>query len=307
MVLLNYPFEPADVVLVSSLEHNAVMRPLKFLESKRKIQIVAVPYRKGRIIDLQILERLIAEKRPRLCCFMEASNVTGEMLDLPELSKLLQRENVPLLVDAAQSAGAFQARLDSVQCEFYWASSAHKGLFGAQGLGLLYFSEGLELPAFLHGGTGSKSEDLYMPEAYPDRLEAGTMAGPAIAALGAGIEFLKNDAEKVKAHELELCSRFLSLLRADNRIEIFAPDSALRTSTVSFRIKGLDSSFVAEKLDRDYEIYVRSGLHCAATAHRTLGTLEGGLVRASFGYYNRLDEVETLLAALGNIACMADG
>lgn len=308
MVLLNFPFQAKDLVLVSSLEHNAIMRPLKFLEQAKGIEIVQVPYSEGHVLDLLTLERMLSERTPRLCCFMEASNVTGEILDLPELTRLLSSAKIPLLIDAAQSAGSFHARLDSLHGDYYWAASAHKGLMGSPGLGILYFSENLGLPSFVHGGTGSKSEDLYMPAAYPDRLEAGTMPGPAIAALKAGVEFLQaSGREKIREHELKLSAHFISSLANDKRFKVFASESKPRTSVVSFRVQGLDSSLVAEKLDREYEICVRSGLHCAASAHRTLGTLEGGLVRASFGYFNRLDEVEKLLEALGNIACMADG
>lgn len=304
IVLRSIKFKPGQHVLVSSLEHNAVMRPLMQLKSEKGIEVQSLPYAAGQILDLEMLENELKKPaRPQLCAFMEASNVSGEMLDLPGVAQICARYEVPLLVDAAQSAGVFQARLDPAQVPVqYWCTAAHKGLYGIAGAGLLYAAPGVELDPLVHGGTGSHSDELSMPAVFPDRLEAGTMPGSAIAALGAGVEFLETTGpEQIHAHEMKLCSYFLDWLAERKNFHVAASFARQRVALVSFEIEGMDSSLVAELLDRSYGICVRAGLHCAAAAHETLGTIRRGLVRVSFSYFNTMDELETLCKALEDI------
>ena len=302
MVLQRFPFERGDLVLVSALEHNAVMRALTAIVKTTGIVVEQVPYSAGEILNPALLQELLKRQRPRLCVFMEASNVTGEKIALELVASICKNAEVPLLVDAAQSAGLFHASLKNKGISF-WSTSAHKGLLGAPGLGLLYVAEDQQLAPLISGGTGSFSEGLEMPPAFPDRLEAGTMNSPAIAALGAGCDFvIEKGRQNLAAHELALCNQFLDFLAQESKIECFSPRAAERVPVVSFRLVGIDSGRVAELLDRDFQICVRAGLHCAASAHKTLGTTSGGLIRASFGSFNTALEVDRLCAALRRLA-----
>lgn len=302
VVLQRFPFKAGDCVLVSSLEHNAVMRCLHVLAAEKGIEIVQVPYCQGQIMDPAVLEDLLQKRRPRLCVFMEASNVTGELLDLSAVADSCRKHNVPILLDAAQSAGLFNSTLQDDPVAF-WTSSAHKGLLGAAGLGLLYVSAQYNLAPFIYGGTGSFSEGFDMPRALPDRFEAGTAPGQLIAALAAGIDYInERGKDNLAAHELSLSSEFISFLKSDSRFQTFAADAYRRLAVVSFSIAGMDSGRVAEILDRKYRICVRAGLHCAASAHRTLGTVDGGLVRVSFGAFNTKEHLAELCLAIGEIA-----
>lgn len=305
MVLHGIGFEAGDLVLVSGVEHNAVMRPLKQLEKVRSIRLEQMPYVPGSIVDLKQLEELVSKRRPRLCAFLEASNLTGEMLDLESVSEILHKYDVPLLVDAAQSAGVFQSKISSLSALRYWCASGHKGLLGMAGVGLLYVHPELDLEPLVFGGTGSRSEEMSMPSAYPDHLEAGTMPAPAIVSLGAGLEFIqKTGTEVIAKHEIDLASELLDWLSAKPEFNVVGASAKKRIPVVSFEIKGMDSARVAELLDRDYGICVRAGLHCASSAHRSLGTVERGLLRASFSYFNKKEELEQLKTALSNISAL---
>ncbi len=308
MALRGFPFEPGDLVLVSALEHNALMRPLRLLEQTKGIEVQALPYAEAGIIDLDLLESTVRKRRPRLCAFLEASNVTGEILDIAAVSELCRRYELPLLIDAAQSAGVFHEKPNSNWISF-WSAPAHKGLMGIPGLGLLYVHESMNLEPLVCGGTGSKSEKLEMPDFYPDRLEAGTMPVQAVAALAAGLDFLQETGlEKIKEHEAKLCKLFLNHLKTlaekGLELELFAGVAEKRCSLLSFRVKGNDPAEMAELLDRDYGICVRAGLHCAALAHQSLGTQNTGLLRVSFGYFNTESELEILCDAISEITKM---
>lgn len=290
-----------ETVLVSALEHNSVMRTLDRLQKTIGINVIALPYAPGIIINGTDLETYLSQGKVRLCAFMEASNVTGEILRLEELAKICNDFNVPLLVDAAQTAGYLKTDLSQPGIT-YWCSSGHKGLLGAPGIGLLYVKPGFELDPFVCGGTGSRSEQFAMPDLMPDRLEPGTMSAPLIAALGAGVRFIKTTGlEVMNAHEMTLTREFISFLKQCDSFRVIGETECARVPIVSFEIKGMDPGYVAEILDRDFGICTRAGLHCSAAAHKTLGTTKAGLVRVSFGYFNTRDELQVLIAALNKI------
>ncbi len=304
MVLRGIGLKAGDTVLVSSLEHNAVMRPLQQLKIEKGISVACLSYKPGQIIDLQELADSLERLKPKLCVFMEASNVTGEILDMPAVSQICSAAAVPLLIDAAQSAGAFQARLD-VAPATYWCASGHKGLFGMPGLGVLYVHPSVDIAPFVYGGTGSHSELLEMPVAYPDRLEPGTMSAPAIAALAAGLDFIESTGrEKIAAYELSLCRKLLDWLNERERFEVILPHLEKRAPLVSFKLRDKDPALLAELLDREYGIGSRAGLHCASSAHNVLGSIKTGLLRISFGYFNTESELKILCDALEHIECM---
>lgn len=301
LVLLGFPFKKGDLVLVSSLEHNAVMRTLERLRRDQGIVVEQVPYKDGTILDLDVLEGIFFERKPRFCAFLEASNVTGELLDLKSVASLCHDAKIPLLVDAAQSAGVFHESLDLAGIS-YWSAPAHKGFYGMPGLGVLYVSPEVELAPVINGGTGSFSEGLEMPPAYPDRLEPGTLSAPAIAALSAGCDFiLDKGREQLAAHERALCNALITFLSRNERVRLYSAQAQSRVGLVSFAVDGIDSGHIAEILDREYGICVRAGLHCAATAHRALGSSKGGLVRVSFSAFNSDFELEVFFNAMEKI------
>ncbi|HEY9756658.1 MAG TPA: aminotransferase class V-fold PLP-dependent enzyme [Oculatellaceae cyanobacterium] len=309
--------QKSSTIVVSGLEHNAVMRPLHQLQKELNLEIVALPYRPGRFCDLRDLERVLQEKEPVLCILTEGSNVTGEVANWFVAADLCKKHNIPLLLDAAQTAGRSPDCLAHDGIKF-WCASAHKGLFGPQGLGLLYVHPDIDLEPLVAGGTGSASEQLSMPDVYPDRLEPGTIPSFLIAALHAGISWLqKMGPSRVQDHEDRLVSRFLEWCVNEPKIKLFGfgrtePDerievsiaverAASRLPIVSFLIDGLTPERVADQLQRRANIAVRSGLHCAAAAHKALGTESTGLVRASFSIFNTTSEVDLLCRTIDQI------
>lgn len=303
--------QPGDTVLVSALEHNAVMRPLRQLEIERAIRIVKLPYCSRVIVSTDDLGRAIEQFNPKLCAFLEGSNVTGELLDVSRIAAVCKSHATALLIDAAQTAGRREGVLQQDGITF-WCASGHKGLLGAPGVGILYVGFGVQLHPLVAGGTGSASESVEMPLAYPDHLEPGTAPIPAIAALGAGLEYIKSiGTQSIVEHEDRLKRQFLRWSREQQFTEEYPrreeANSDATLPIVSFKIKGLSPDRVADSLDRDYQIAVRAGHHCSANAHAVLGTMESGLVRASFGFFNTADQVDRFCAALealANAACV---
>lgn len=312
--ILGINWQAGDVVLHSALEHNAVMRPLRRLEKKIGIKLEALLYRRGKIVDIDYLKRRLKSAKPRLVVLCAASNVTGEVLD-SRVYQLLADSGVDVIIDAAQSAGHVRPMIYS---RTLWCASGHKGLLGFPGVGLLYVAKDAELEPIFCGGTGSKSEDLEMPDFFPDRLESGTLPGPSIASLKAGVDWLSaRKPKELAAHDLKLSLLFLNWLSQQNKLELVGvnqedlkdmlrqaendPSSFTRLPIYLVNAKGMSAALLADRLDSHYNIAVRHGLQCAMLAHKNLGTLESGAVRISFGPLNTEDEVEFLCQSLERI------
>ena len=306
-----------DVILISSLEHNAVMRPLTQLGKKMDLKISPLRYRSGVFGDLRDFQQALQDVKPKLVILTEGSNVTGEVLDLHVAAGLCHEAKVPLLVDAAQTAGRYPGCLGNEGISF-WCASAHKGLMGPPGLGLLYVNADIDLEPLVAGGTGSASEKMEMPEVFPDHLESGTIPSQAIAGLRAGVDWLKEKGQnKIQEHEAKLLQRFLTWCSNQPFVQIYgffkrgekagvdyrlALESAhTRLPIVAFRLANKTPDQVADILDREANIAVRAGLQCCAQGHRTLGTVDKGLVRVSFGMFNTIEEVDILCTALEKI------
>ena len=314
-ICTNHMSTGGGTILLSGLEHNAVMRPLHALRTQFGFRTESLPYTPGSFCNLHELEKALRKFKPVMFILTEGSNVTGEIADSKGVADLCKKYAVPLLVDAAQTAGRFPSCLENDGITF-WCASAHKGLMGPQGLGLLYVHSGYSLTPLVMGGTGSASEQLQMPDIYPDHLEPGTMPAFSIAGLNAGVSWLKNvGVNAVVRHENLLAHRFLNWALNASFIKVFGgPEKSdflddgdskgsqrtgkTRLPTVSFQIHGRSADMVADYLDRDASIAVRSGLHCALQAHRALGTESSGLVRASFGFFNTIDDVDKLCETL---------
>lgn len=302
-----------DRVVTTNMEHNSVMRPLTEIAADPGIEIVPVPFGCEEDAFGGALEAAL-KGGAGLCIVSRASNVTGEVLPVRIASKLCNEAGVPLAVDAAQSAGKVEVDLSASGVTF-WCASGHKGLMGPPGVGLLYVAPGTDLHPLITGGTGSQSESYEIPSILPDRFEAGTRPGQNIAGLAASVGWLKKrGAENMLRHELNLTWRFHAWAGEREDVEVFGKglvrDGISRElesepgkmPVVAFRLTGIDCNRLADALDSEYGIAVRSGLHCAYAAHESLGTEKTGLVRASFGPFNTMIEVEKLIAALSEIA-----
>lgn len=307
MALKGLPLSRGDSIIISAAEHNAVMRPLHRLQVERGIRIITVPYAKKSVVDMHALIRTLLDERPRFCIFTEASNVTGEAIDITAISTICGAHKVPLMIDAAQTAGRNLYRIDDLGVSI-WCASGHKGLMGLPGAGLLYVAPGIELSPLIEGGTGSLSDRLEMPDAYPDHLEAGTAPGPAIASMRAGIDWLVSKGVKtVVESEQKLTMRFVEWALRTQTVTIAGNRSdGGGIAVVSFLMPEVACDRVAAVLDSQYGIAVRTGLHCAPSVHKALGTLATGLVRASFSCFNTADEVDMLCQALEAIKAGRD-
>ena len=289
-----------DHVITSSIEHNAMWRPLKALE-RRGVEVTAVPCARDGLLDPAEVESAIRSST-RLVAMLHASNVLGTILPIAEIGALARRRGIPFLVDAAQTAGACPLDMQAMNIDLL-AFPGHKGLFGPHGTGGLIVRPGLALETWVEGGSGTESAPETMPESLPLRLEAGTQNAAGIAGLLAGTRFvLEQGVERIRAHEMELTALLMDLLRGVPNLTLLGPaDPAARTAVVSVTIEGYVPEQLAMVLDQVFNIATRAGLHCAPQAHRTAGTLEVGALRFSPGYFNTADKIHEATEALKSI------
>ena len=290
-----------DHVLCSSLEHNAVMRPLRQLEGARGVVVEPVAVLPDGRMDPAAFGRAVRAET-RLCVVNHASNVVGSIAPLEGIRQAIGE--VALLVDAAQTAGALPIDVEAAGIDML-AVTGHKALLGPAGTGALYVRPGLELPQpLICGGTGSSSDSERQPDFMPDRFEGGTPNAPGIAGLGAACRWLlRKTVAAVRVRELELTRRLLAGLREIDGLQVHGPaDAESRTATVSVTIEGTTPSELAWNLARRWDIAVRAGLHCAPLAHRSLGTLPMGTLRIACGGSTSTGDVDAVVRALGVLA-----
>ena len=296
--------KPGDHVITTSVEHNSVMRPLRHLEAMRvEVSIVACSA-DGMLEASRIRDAF--RPNTRLVVSTHASNVIGTLLPVAEVAALARERRALCLLDASQTAGSVPIDVQELGVDLL-AFTGHKGLMGPTGTGGLYIREGVELAPLIRGGTGSHSASETQPEFLPDAYESGTPNVAGIAGLAAGVAFLRDlGIETVEAHERQLAARFLALASEIPGMVVYGPSAVEnRCGIVSFNISGATPSEVCLMLDESFEIMSRPGLHCAPSAHRTLGTFPMGTVRFSFGWFNTLAEVDQAFSALREIAAWA--
>jgi cysteine desulfurase/selenocysteine lyase len=315
---------PGDNVIISSMEHNSVMRPLKNLEERSVITMTIAPCDNKGFLDIDALPKLI-QKNTALMVLNHASNVCGTIQDVRAVKKAIG--DIPLLLDAAQTAGCYPIDVTADGIDFL-AFTGHKGLLGPQGTGGLCIREGLTVRPLKRGGTGSISEKIEQPDFLPDALESGTQNNAGIAGLGAGVDFiLKEGVGTIKKHEESLTAAMFKELYDVPGLTIYGPLKAEhQTATVSVTFdtilptgsdhpfsgcgsinlawmeEGIPVTDVGNILDSEYDIFVRVGLHCAPLAHNTLGTYPEGTVRFSMGYFNTLHDIEYVTKVIRKIA-----
>jgi cysteine desulfurase family protein len=283
------------LVALSSLEHNAVMRPLRQLEATRGVRLRVIPFDAAGRPDPQALREAL-DQRPDLMVLTAASNVTGGLTPVDEVADLCARKGVPLCLDASQCAGH---RPLPTSCQ-YLCFSGHKGLLGPTGTGGVYLAEGANPRPLILGGTGSASDREFQPAFLPDRYESGTPNLPGLAGLLVASQFLAATGfQAIQARESALCDELLrGLLQLPGVTSPGPVPGAERAPVVSITVAGRDLGELALELDRR-DICTRVGLHCAPAAHRSLGTLEtGGTLRFSPGFFTTPREIRTTLEAM---------
>ena len=304
-VILKGFLKPGDHVLVSSMEHNAMMRPIRQLE-KLGVEFDRMPCDKQGNLKLDAVEAMI-RPNTRAIAMMHASNVCGTVLDIGAVGEICHKRGLKFIVDCAQTAGVLPVDMEAMHIDAL-AFTGHKGLLGPQGIGGFILKEemiGLIDP-LLSGGTGSISHTEEIPDFMPDRFEPGTMNLPGIVGLHAGLQWLQETGtENIKNHELALTGRMLAgleELEQAGAIRILGRrDLENRTGVVSIQTLTKELSQAAFELDADYGIQTRVGLHCAPSAHETLGTYPTGTIRFSFGWWNTAEQVDQALLALKEI------
>jgi cysteine desulfurase family protein len=291
---------PGDRVVTSTMEHNAVTRPLRVL-AEQGVEVVKVPADPQGRVDPADIRRACVDKT-RMVVLTHCSNVSGTVQPVEEIGPWCRQQGIVFLLDAAQSAGIFPIAVEDLGIDLL-AVPGHKGLMGPQGTGLLYVREGLQLKPLMYGGTGGNSQSDRPPEQMPERYEAGTLNTPGIAGLKAAIEFIgETGIDRIRAHEGDLISHLIDGFGRMSGVELYGPLTAGRHGgALSINLKGLDPAAVGFALDHDHGIICRVGLHCAPDAHRTIGTFPRGTVRISPGYFNTHEDIDDLLAAVSTL------
>ena len=304
-VILKGFLKPGDHVLVSAMEHNAMMRPIRQLE-RIGVEFDRMPCDGQGNLKLEAVEALI-RPNTRAIAMMHASNVCGTVLDIEAVGAICHKRGLKFIVDCAQTAGVLPIDMEAMHIDAL-AFTGHKGLLGPQGIGGFILKEemiGLIDP-LLSGGTGSISHTEEIPGFMPDRFEPGTMNLPGILGLHAGLAWLQETGtETIKNHELALAARMLAGLQELEEAGLVRilgrRDLRMRTGVVSIQTLTKELSQAAYELDADYGIQTRVGLHCAPSAHETLGTYPTGTIRFSFGWWNTEAQVDLALKALKEI------
>ncbi|MBC2576670.1 aminotransferase class V-fold PLP-dependent enzyme [Peptostreptococcus canis] len=290
-----------DHVITTTMEHNSVLRPIMELE-KNGVEHTFVQANSEGKINPSDIENSIRENT-KLIVTTHASNVTGTLVDIDSIGKIAKKHNVKYLVDASQSAGVYSIDVQKNNIDML-AMPGHKGLLGPQGTGILYVTDIIRLKSQREGGTGSKSEEITQPDLYPDKYESGTHNTPGIAGLGAGIKFILNTGiDNIRKHEEELTQYMIDRLSEIPKLKLYGPKSSKeRSAVILINIDDLDSGEVTFRLDSEFDIATRSGIHCAPLAHKTIGTINQGGVRFSLGYFNTKDDIDKAIEALKIIA-----
>ena len=291
---------PGDHVIVSSMEHNAVMRPLTALQ-ELGVTFSRIPADRAGRTEARDLLPLIRENT-RLVMVSHASNVSGTLFPLHETAELCYRAGIPLAVDAAQTAGHFDIDFEKLHLAAL-SVPGHKGLLGPQGIGALLLDAAFaeRLRPLVTGGTGSASDSELQPAYMPDRFESGTLNLPGIFGLHAALDYLlKTGVRTLGQREQTLTGLFLNELNT-LPVHIAGPASCeeqVGVVSLDFTDNQLDNGEIAYLLERDFGIMTRVGLHCAPNAHRTLGTFPQGSVRFSFGFQTTEEDLFTALRAI---------
>lgn len=303
---LNYVIKgllkPGDHVIVSSMEHNGLMRPLVQM-AHQGVSFDAAQADRDGVLDPQKVEDLI-RPNTRAVMMLHASNLCGTMLPIQQVGEICARHGLIFVVDTAQTAGVFPIDMEKMHIDAL-CFTGHKGLRGPQGVGGMLLRDELcsQMTPLISGGTGSRSDSEEVPDFMPDRFESGTMNLPGIAGLHRALTYLEEyGMENIARQELAICQRFIdgALTLPDTRVvgKLTTQD---RAAIVSLDFQKMDNAEVSFLLDNQYGVMTRCGLHCAPRAHKSLGTFPQGTVRFSFSHHNTPEEVDTCIEGLRKI------
>lgn len=289
---------PGERVVVCPTEHNAVARPLNVLAS-RGVEVVLAGSDPAGFVDPDEVQKLVSDAPTRAVVCQHAGNVTGAIQPVADLADIAHDNGALMIVDGAQAGGHLRVDLATLGADA-WACSGHKGLLGPQGIGVLYLAPDCEPDELFFGGTGAGESELPIgPTHRPDRYEAGTPNTPGIIGLGAAARWLVENGDAERAVETRLARRLVEGIESLGGYRVLGPGAdELRVPVVSVVHEKVDADELAFALDKRYGIAVRSGLHCAPWAHRSLGTLGTGALRLSIGYGLKDEDVEFALEAL---------
>ena len=298
-VVIRGLLRPGDHVLVSSMEHNAVMRPLTAL-SQAGVTFERIPSLANGELLPQAAEGLMS-RNTRAVIMTHASNVCGTVMPIKSIGKLCRERKIVFIVDSAQTAGVLPVNMEEMNIDVL-CFTGHKGLLGPQGTGGFIVREEYahQMSPLIFGGTGSVSHLEQMPDFLPDRFEAGTLNLPGIAGLNAAVKYIEQvGIQALYEKEMQLTSRFLEGIKEiDGFMSAGRRDITGRTGVVSVSLKDMDNARAAFLLEQEYGIQTRVGLHCAPNAHRVLGTYPKGTIRFSFGHMNTEQDVDAAVFAL---------
>lgn len=294
-------FGPGDHIISTVMEHNSVLRPLYRLE-ELGASVSFVPCdEKGRL-RTDMLESFVKPETKALVC-THASNLTGNANDLMRLGEFCRTHHLLFVVDASQTAGVLPIDMQGMKIDVL-CFTGHKGLYGPQGTGGICVREGIEIKPLKSGGSGIHTYLKEHPKEMPTALEAGTLNGHGIAGLHAALKFLKETGtDTIHRKEISLMRRFLEGIRDVPGIRLYGDfDTDERAAVVSLNLRDYDSSEVSDELAYTYGISTRPGAHCAPLMHQSMGTVDQGMVRFSFSWFNTEEEIDTAVRAIRELA-----
>lgn len=291
--------------IITETEHNAVIRPLKFLESKNVISLSIAECDEYGFVDPKNIEKLIQENT-RLIAVNHCSNVTGTVQDIKKISDIAHKNDALVISDSSQAAGEIPIDVEDSGVDVL-VFTGHKSLFGMPGIGGMYIKEGVEPVPLKHGGSGSKSELLYQPKEMPGYYEAGTPNIPGIISLRAGLDFIFSTGfNEIKMKKQKYFKSIWKTMKELPNITLYGHDDLEnRSAVVSFNVDGFEPSDIAYILENKYDMIIRDGLHCAPLIHKKIGTFPFGTVRVSPSYFSTDEEVNTFIKAVTEISSAA--
>lgn len=287
---------PGDVLVISQYDHNAVLRPAAYLERERNVEVRVLSGSPDGSVDMDEASRLL--DGATVLVLNVASNVLGTVMPTAPLCRLAHEAGAIVVADVAQSAGHLEPGAAAQGADVV-AFTGHKGLLGPQGMGGLWVREGVDVDSLLCGGTGGDSRRRRMPEAMPDRLEAGTGNSPGMAGLLAGCRFLVEQGTRaIHRHEMAMKANLIDGFSTVRGLRVLSPPAPEGVPVVTVKADFMDAATLADRLDREHGVQTRAGLHCAPEVHRILGTLEEGAVRFSLGWASTGEDVGCAIEAV---------
>lgn len=291
-----------DHAITTAASHNSVLRPLYRKADEEGVELSIAPIAADASLNYEDYEALF-KANTKLVVATHASNLTGDVYDIARMAAIAHSHDALFVLDAAQTAGSVPTNMEELGVDIL-CFTGHKSLFGPQGTGGMCLAEGVDIPAFKEGGSGTHSYDRRQPSFYPEHLEAGTLNGHGIAGLAAGVAFIEEiGVEAIHAHTLALSDRFEAGIKDIPGVTIYGGHAGIDcTGIVTINIGDVDSGAVSDLLNAEYGICTRAGAHCAPLMHQALGTEGPGAVRFSFGYFNTEEEIDEGIRAITEIA-----